>query len=295
MHLNTLALAPALALALAPRLAAGQPTDPASSAADAPDAAESAEPAPAPAEPAEPLASTHSTHSAESLTAEASAEPAPRRFAASIGLNQDAFFGFYPTAAGSYQLTRRLSFAFYGILWTTPSFSYNAGGGGLWTEFGAGVELSLLDEALAIRPQLGVLNGTLLSGSDKPLAAEGVVPNLTVHFANRYAEGEFYGGYYLAVRGARQNDFIHYWANAGLRPLGFTRSAWPDLITVGAHWEHLRLQRTVGGDPTDIYKWIGGFAQFALPAQFALRFTAGGDLGGPERGEFYKAAVVKSF
>jgi len=265
---------------------------------------EGAEAAPEPAaatSASEPVAAAPAAPAAPAATAtvettlSAEEKPSTHGLGATIALNQDSFFGFYPTIAGSYALRPRLHLAFYGILWTTPSFSFNQGGGGLWTEVGLGVDLLLLDDKLSIRPQLGVLSGTLLSGSATPLLGEGVVPNLTVHYDAQVAEAEFYMGYYLAVRGDRQNDFIHYWANAGLKPLGFTSGPWASFWSVGAHWEHLRLQRTVGGDPSDIYKWIGGYTQFSLPVGFALRFSGGGDLGGAARGEFYKAAVVKSF
>ncbi|MBK8262487.1 MAG: hypothetical protein IPK80_14285 [Nannocystis sp.] len=257
------------------------------------------EAAAAAAAPAEVTATETKTETETAAAAPAphAAAPAAAKHAlgATIALNQDSFFGFYPTIAGSYALRPRLHLAFYGILWTTPSFSFNAGGGGLWTEVGLGVDALLLDDKLSIRPQLGVLSGTLLSGSATPLVGEGVVPNLTVHYGGQVAEAEFYMGYYLAVRGDRQNDFIHYWANAGLKPLGFTRGAWASFWSVGMHWEHLRLQRTVGGEASDIYKWLGGYTQFTLPVGFALRFSGGADFGGAARGEFYKAAVVKSF
>lgn len=228
--------------------------------------------------------------------AQTSAAPPPQSYELILALNQDSFFGFYPTVAGSIRMTNNLHAAFYATVWTTPSFSFNKGGGGLWTEVGGGLKITLLSNTVSIIPQLGVLNGTLLSGSAEPLAFEGVVPNLTARYDGKWAEAELYFGYYISGRAPYANDFIHYWVNAGVKPLAFRSSPSSATLSVGVHFEHLRHQRNKGGAASDLYQWIGPYVQVGLPLGFAMRFSAGVDIA-PEvsKREFYKLNVTKSF
>ena len=55
-------------------------------------------------------------------------------------MNQDSFFGFYPTVSGAFRVNDKVDATAYGSFWTTPSFG-NGGGGSLWTEAGAGANL----------------------------------------------------------------------------------------------------------------------------------------------------------
>lgn len=258
-------------------------------------AAPAAPPTPAPEEEvAGPVAKAQppSTMTADVPPAEAAAAPAPaeeeeKNHSFSIALNQDIFFGFYPTAALSYALSPELAITSYGILWTRPSFGTDAGGGGLWTEFGAGAAFTVLDGKLRINPQVGVLNGKLLSGGSRALVGEGVVPNITVDYSDDLLEGQFYMGYYIALREPRTNDFLHYWANAGVKATKF--------LSAGVHWEHLILSRTRGGDAANIYQWIGPYFQFSLPNSSAIRFSGGFDVADKGQKDFYKVSFVKTF
>lgn len=231
---------------------------------------------------------------AEEVEAEEEGSP----WSADIELNQDAFFGFYPFLAAGYSLSDLLDFTFYSIIWTTPSFGIG-GGTGLWTEVGAGVSLNLAGGAISVNPQVGVLNGALLSGGDQAKAAEGIVPNITVDYDGDHAEAEFYFGYYLALRGASQakSDFIHYWAYGGLKPLGFTGGPAAGLLTVGMHWEQLRYQRVPAeGEAHNLYRWIGPYVKLELPHGVSLRFAAGANLDDDTTPlDFYKATVGFSF
>jgi hypothetical protein len=219
-------------------------------------------------------------------------------WSADISLNQDAFFGFYPFMAGSYALSDLMDFTFYSIIWTTPGFSLDgAGGFGLWTEVGLGVNFKLLDGAINVNPQVGMLNGSLLSGGDKALAGEGIVPNITVDHDGDFTQAQFYFGYYLALRGESENksDFIHYWAYGGLKPIALINSSSQaaGLLTVGAHWEQLRSMR---GDAANLYRWIGPYVSLALPHGVSLRFAAGVNLDDDVFAlDFYKASVGFSF
>ena len=221
------------------------------------------------------------------------------KFSANISLNQDAFFGFWPMASGAYEMTDGLDFTFYSIVWTTPSFGVG-GGTGLWTEFGVGTSFRVLDDKLSINPQIGILNGNLLSGLDgRARAAEGLVPNLTVDYDDDILEAELYFGYYVGVRGEKANrlDYIHYWAYAGVKPMGFGDGKAKDLLTLGMHWEQLRFTGVPSGsDGYNLYRWIGPYVQFALPADVSLRFSAGANLDDDTTPiDFYKVSIAMGF
>ncbi|RMG71507.1 MAG: hypothetical protein D6722_06715 [Bacteroidetes bacterium] len=224
-----------------------------------------------------------------------------------VSLNQDVFFGFYPTVAGSYALSDQLDLSFYGIFWTTPSFG-TGGGGGLWTEFGAGVSFDA--GPLTITPQVGILNGKLLSNGEFGRFFDGVVPNLTVDLSQGRLEGQLYFGYYKSITPGQMmspdtetlvpvsstNDFIHYWAN-----LGYGLSP---VLSAGAHWEHLYFAPanidaaafTPDTEPVaaDLYRWVGPYVQLSHPDGHSLRFVAGAVLGEADA-SFYKMTAAFSF
>jgi len=195
-------------------------------------------------------------------------------FNLTIGLNSDQFFGFYPSFQGSYGFSNKTQLTFYGIHW---------GGGtgaawGNWTEFGIGANIKAA-EGLLINPQIGILNGNLLSsGTAGPaIFGDGIVPNLTVNLLKEKVEGQFYFGYYAPLRNETPTNgttlaYIHYWLNLGIRANQF--------LSIGAHFEHLVNS---GGSnvttSTDVYQWLGPYVQFSKPegGPFA-RFSFGTDL-----------------
>lgn len=214
-----------------------------------------------------------------------------------VVLNQDSFFGFYPTFNALIPVSDKVDFSVYGILWTTPDFGTNGGGADLWTEFGIGAAIYAADN-LVIKPQIGILNGALLSGGAAGGTGgnvfDGVVPNLTVNYSDDSFEAEYYGGYYAAVRNRNDTglDFLHTWINAGYK---FTSN-----FSAGGHFEILALTRNSfpGGTASNVYQWVGPYAQFALDNGFFTRFTAGWEMGGGaagNNGDFYKVAVGFSF
>jgi hypothetical protein len=225
--------------------------------------------------------------------------PAQRDERFSVVMNQDAFFGFYPTFNGLIPVSENVDLSFYGILWTTPSFG-NGGGNDLWTEFGIGANFILNDGKLQIKPQVGLTNGTLLSGGvrnaqDVPTGtgsnfADGIVPSLTINYADDTFEAEYYGGYYAALRNRNDpgaNDFLHTWINAGYK---FTSN-----FSAGAHYELLSNTRAKGAPSSVVYQWVGPYVQFSLKKGFFARFTAGADIEEGNDGDFYKLAVGMSF
>lgn len=226
-----------------------------------------------------------------------------RKSSYTVSLNQDSFFGFYPTINGSYSLNKKVDWTFYGIFWTTPSFG-TGGGGGLWTEFGTGVNVSTFNGVLKLNPQIGVLNGKLLSNGSFPMFLEGVVPSITANLASSKLEGQYYLGYYAALRKGQvlttdrarlvdapvQNNFLHWWVNAGYKI--------SSTVSFGAHYEHLRSNPSAG-ESSNVYKWAGPYVQASLPNGVALRLTGGWDvLDRPATdgtSSFYKMSASFSF
>lgn len=201
----------------------------------------------------------------------------------SVALNQDTFFGFYPAVSGAYQMSDKLEWTFYGIFWTTPSFG-TGGGGGLWTEFGTGVNLSLAGGKLKLNPQIGILNGKLLSNGAFPMFLEGAVPSLTANLSTDRLEGQLYAGYYAALRtgqvlntagsalvdAASRNNFLHWWINAGYKVT--------PAFSFGGHYEHLRSNPSLG-ESSDVYQWLGPYVQASIPSKgISLRLSGGADV-----------------
>lgn len=208
-------------------------------------------------------------------------------FAASLGFNQDTFFGNYTTLFAGYAINERVDITFYSILWHTDFFSQGtlAGGidgTGLWTEFGGGLNFKAMDGALNINPQIGILNGALLTAGGEPKVFDGVVPNLTVSYGDTFLESEFYMGYYVGARNAaagfENNDYLHWWYNVGIKPWG-DNDDWKSILSTGIHYEMLR--QTEGGlaggafDAVNLYSWVGPYFQVALPNGLGMRYSAG--------------------
>jgi hypothetical protein len=216
-----------------------------------------------------------------------------------VTLNQDSFFGFYPSFNGLIPVSDNVDFSFYGILWTTDGFG-TAIGSDLWTEFGVGA--AIYSGGFVIKPQIGITNGALLSGgvvnnAGNPTGtggnfADGIVPSLTINYLDDTFEAEYYGGYYAALRNRNENaalDFLHTWINAGYR--------FSDKISAGAHYELLSNTRNTfpGGATARVYQWVGPYVQFKTSNGFFARFTAGADIESGNDGDFYKLTAGFTF
>ncbi|MBM3763720.1 MAG: hypothetical protein FJW36_26270 [Acidobacteria bacterium] len=219
-------------------------------------------------------------------------------------MNQDSFFGFYPTVSGAFKVNKTLDWTAYGIFWTTPSFG-TGGGGGLWTEVGSGVNIRTFDGKWTFTPQLGILNGKLLSNGSFPMAFEGFVPNITSNVNTTRAEGEFYMGRYTAARtgrvqsrpggplvdAANRNNFLHWWINGGFKV--------SPQLSAGLHYEHLGSNPSGTLPSGSVYKWLGPYVQMSLSSNFAVRFTAGPDVQSRPAtdgtGSFYKLSATYTF
>lgn len=240
-------------------------------------------------------------------TAQTEDDEKPMSF--SVNLNSDAFFGFYPTFGGSYSVSDKIDFTTYGILW-----SGGVGGGwGNWTEFGLGVNIKPI-EGLSINPQIGILNGSLLSNSfgtsQTSVVADGIVPNITIKENMGKTEGEFYLGYYKGFKHESEftNNYLHWWINGGFKAAKF--------LSFGVHFEHLRFTGDTDPDALnangklarpnayDFYMVVGPYLQFSDPKGKAFtRFTACGDLRSDEEkvkadyanSSFFKLTVGYNF
>jgi hypothetical protein len=216
-------------------------------------------------------------------------------FSGSVTLNQDIFFGFYPIINGAYSINDKVALTFYGTFWTNPAFTPSGtGGSGLWTEIGGGLSFSVLDGALSINPQLGFLNGSLLSGSSRADTFEGLVAQISFSHAGRYTEGQLYGAYYLATEAPSTNDFAHWWLTAGVRPFADCTN-WTQIFSVGGHFEQLYRTKFKGGQTSNLYTWLGLYVQLTLPNNVFLRVNGGWDLKDNISGTFYKVTMGYSF
>jgi hypothetical protein len=216
-----------------------------------------------------------------------------------VTINQDSFFGFYPSFNGLIPVSDNVDFSFYGILWTTDGFGTGLGSD-LWTEFGVGA--AIYSGNFVIKPQIGLTNGALLSGgvvnnAGNPTGsggnfADGIVPSLTVNYSDDSFEAEYYGGYYAALRNRNDNaalDFLHTWINAGYK--------FSDKISAGAHYELLSNTRNTfpAGATARVYQWVGPYVQFKTSNGFFARFTAGADIESGNDGDFYKLTAGFTF
>lgn len=239
---------------------------------------------------------------AASQSAQSGQTAQPPQAVYKISMNQDSFFGFYPTVSGAFRLNNRVDATAYGIFWTTPSFG-TGGGGGLWTEAGAGVNLKTFGGKWTFTPQLGILNGKLLSNGNFPMAFEGIVPNITSNVNTKRFEGEFYIGRYTALRtgrvpgpggnlidAANRNNFLHWWINGGYK---LNR-----VVSAGLHYESLGSNPSGNAASSSVYRWLGPYVQ-ATMGGFALRFSAGPDVQDRPRndgtGSFYKLTASYTF
>jgi hypothetical protein len=218
------------------------------------------------------------------------------KFSMDVTLNSDIFFGFYPFFQGSYSISEKTDFTFYGILWSggTGGVQGTGGGGwGNWTEFGIGMNFNVA-EGISITPQIGLLNGSLTSGLGIPVLGEGIVPNLTVGLDKEKFEGEFYLGYYYGLNhgNASTLNFLHYWVNGGVKLT--------PMFSAGLHFEQLRFTGGSEQQPDAAYNYyvaLGPYIQFADPKGGAFtRFTTGGDLRPDsmvEKSEFRQPSFFK--
>lgn len=204
-----------------------------------------------------------------------------------ITLNMDNAFGFNPAVYGSMGLNEKLSFSFYSIFWTNPSYGTISDGSDLWLETGAGVSFTALGGALFINPSLGFTHGRLLSDSPRGAFMEGIVPNVAAFYEKNKLELELYMGYYKALqnKGDLSGDYLLYWILPGYRV--------SNSISLGIHYESFVLTQVNQGETGVWYRWLGAYINFDVSEQYSFRFSGGtntvdNDIYAPD---FYKLSV----
>lgn len=118
----------------------------------------------------------------------------------SVSLAQDPSFGFYPSVYGSIPIGETTSLTFYGIFWTQDALAGNLGGIGLLTEFGVGLNFSMLDGKLNINPSLGIGNGKFQSGGGRHVIGDDIVPSVYVTYSTDALETTIGGIYWKGLR-----------------------------------------------------------------------------------------------
>lgn len=208
-----------------------------------------------------------------------------------LSLNHDAFFGFNPMLSGAIK-SGNGAFTFYGIQWGAGT----AIDWGNWTEFGLGWSFNA-GEYLTVNPQLGFTMGNLLSSytNGKRAIGDGIVPNLTINLDSDKMEGQFYSGFYAALRKEHPQtaNYLHSWLNVGGKV-----NSW---FSVGGHVENL-FRAGGANQPTttsQYYTWIGPYVQFTKGIA-GLRLSGGANLAGDEAkanfdGDFYKMSMFFNF
>lgn len=220
----------------------------------------------------------------------ATAQEEKSKLSFGLSLNTDAFFGVNPMLTGAYAFNDKTAFTFYGIQWGAGT----AQAWGNWTEFGAG--LNFTAGTFSINPQLGFTMGNLLSSgvAGRPVAGDGIVPNLTINHSSDKYEGQLYVGYYGALRDVAtpKNNYLHYWLNAGVKA-----SSW---LSVGAHYETLDFTGGTSAtgasvEGSTVYTWLGPYVQFSK-GNAGLRFAGGANLEDGTTGpDFYKMSFFFNF
>ncbi|GJM32136.1 MAG: hypothetical protein DHS20C18_11370 [Saprospiraceae bacterium] len=186
-----------------------------------------------------------------------------------IFLNQDNAFGFYPTVSGSFKLRDNISFSFYGIFWTNPSFGNPFDGTDTWLETGIGLRYLTLGKHLTVNPFVGVTHGKVLSDNFEAILGEGIVPGILVNFLDKRFEAEGFFSYYKALKskGRDSGDYLLYWLLPGvvLNPH----------VSLGIHFEGYNQVRIAEGEANVRYQKFGGYVKFTVREKYSFRFSAG--------------------
>lgn len=197
-------------------------------------------------------------------------ESNPSSFTLSIG--QDSYFGFYVSGNGTHSLSDKTSLTFYANYWANPAFGNTLTGTDFWTEVGTGVNFSLAGKKLNLNPSLGFTYGKVLSGGEKGVLGDGIVPALFGSFTNKYTETTFGAVWFKALRneGPVTVDYYWVWLSPGYK--------FNNKITAGALIEDFYLARMSGHPASNLYLWLGPFVQYTFPKGVFIKAAAGYDV-----------------
>lgn len=201
-----------------------------------------------------------------------------------ITITTDNAFGFTPAVFGSFPINNKVDFTYYGVFWTNPVYSND--GQDSWTETGIGIGIPTLQGKLYVNPSIGFTHGGLLSGSNPGSFGEGITPSLSMNLNTTKWEGEFYFGYFNAIRdGGNSGDFTLGWLVPGYK---FSKH-----VSAGIHLEQFSLLRNDNGESGIQYRWLGPYVKFTVGGRYSFRFAFGDNIKDSPRysNSFYKLAL----
>ena len=204
-----------------------------------------------------------------------------------VNIVQNNVGGFFPVFLGNINVRPNLNLTWYSVFWTNASFGTLEAGGDLWLEGGVGLGIAAAGGKLYLNPSLGFTHGKFLSGGEKTVLGDGVVPSLLAFYNHGRFEFEFYLAYYKALRnrGAVTKDFVLNWIAPGVKVNKH--------LSLGAFYEQFVLTRITEGDPHSIYQWLGGYVKIPVGKGHFLRFAGGKNLANTSATgeEFYKISA----
>ncbi len=219
-----------------------------------------------------------------------------------VTLAQDPAFGFYPAVYGSIGLSETTSLTCYGVFWTSPGTGNHSSvdkiGYDLLTEFGIGLNFSMMDGALNVNPSVGLANGIYQSGSERPVVGDNIVPQCAVTYATESIYLPMYIIYWKALRkeGLVTLDLIDWCVMPGLNV--------NKNLTVGLCLDHLLTTVNANDESltTTSYLWLGPYLKLNIK-NASVSFSAGLDLvdyttisaGKDQIKDFYKLTTSISF
>jgi hypothetical protein len=188
-----------------------------------------------------------------------------------INIGQDSYFGFYVSGYGTRELSKKTSLTFYSNYWANPAFGNATTGTDFWTEVGTGLNFVLFKDKLNLNPTLGFTYGKVLSGGEKGVLGDGIVPAITGFFSDKYTETTFGAVWFKALRkeGPVTIDYYWLWISPGYK--------FNSLFTAGALLEDFYLSRMSGAKAANLYLWVGPFVQYTFPKGAFIKAAAGYD------------------
>ena len=206
-----------------------------------------------------------------------------------VGINYDNMFGFYPGIYGSFGVNENLSFTYYGLLWTNPSFGTPTSGSDNWLETGFGLGIELGDGKWYLNPSLAFTHGKLLSGGAEGVIGDGIAPNLSILYTDDDIELEAFGVWYKALRekGLFTYDYALFWFLPGF--------IINEHISAGLHFEGFVLTRVTAMDAGQLFQVVGAYTKFTVDNRYSFRLSLGKNFKDTEYpNEFYKVMVTSS-
>ncbi len=195
-----------------------------------------------------------------------------------VTLSQDPAFGFTPSVTASIGLSDDVALTVYGVFWTQDALAGNEGGLGLYTEFGAGCSLTLMDGALNVSPAIGISSGKFHSGGGRPVFGDGIVPTLVATWTSGAFSVTLGSVSWLHLRReAAVTPRIDLYDVSATAAVTITRH-----LATGILFDHLLQTITTPGctcpTTSTAYQWIGPFIRFTVNSGASITVAAGIDL-----------------